>query len=92
MVIISKECLNKDRKVCKSSKCYDSDAMLRWRVAKEELLFILGLLKSLIPQYLESIDTGCSELLKGVSMELHSVKSEFVGIFRKKEITKTRIY
>ena len=28
-------------------------------------------------QYLESIDTGCSESLKGVSMELHSVKNEF---------------
>ena len=46
MPIISKECLNKDKKFCKSSKCFDSDAILRWRVAKEEFLFVLCLLKS----------------------------------------------
>ena len=46
MPIISKECLNKDKKFCKSSKCFDSDAILRWRVAKEEFLFVLSLLKS----------------------------------------------
>ena len=57
MPIISKECFSKDRKFCKSSKCLDSDTILKWGVAKEELLLILSLLKLLI-QYLESTDTG----------------------------------
>ena len=74
MPIISKKCLNKDRKFCKLSKCFDSDTILRRRVAREEFLFILSLLKSLMSLYLESIDTGWSESLKGVSMELNSVK------------------
>ena len=98
MPIISKECIHKDRKFCKFSKCFDSDAILRWRVAKEEFLFILSLLKSLMSLYLESTDTGWSESLKGVFIELHSEKMSFdfhlenVGLFRKKEIIKTRIY
>ena len=46
MSIISKEYFNKDRKFCKSSKCFDSDTILRWRVAREEFLFILSLLSS----------------------------------------------
>ena len=57
MPIISKECFSKDRKFCKSSKCLDSDTILKRGVAKEELLFILSLLKLLI-QYLGSTDTG----------------------------------
>ena len=74
MPIISKKCLNKDRKFCKLSKCFDSDTILRRKVAREEFLFILSLLKSLMSLYLESIDTGWSESLKGVYMELNSVK------------------
>ena len=77
MLITSKECFNKDRKFCKSSKCFDSDTILRWRAAREEFLLILSLLKSLMSYYLESIYTGRSELLEGVSMELHSVKNKF---------------
>ena len=47
-----------DRKFCKSSKGLDIEAMLRWRVASDEFLFILSLLKSLMSWYLESIETG----------------------------------
>ena len=49
--------------------------MLRWRVARDDFLFILGLLKSLMSWYLESIETGQSESLREVSMELHFVKN-----------------
>ena len=42
--------------------------MLRWRVARDEFL--------LISWYLESRETGWSESLKGVSMELHFVKND----------------
>ena len=63
--------INKDRKFCKSSSCLDSEAMLRWRVAREEFLFILSLLKLLMSWYLESIEKGLSKSLKGVSDELH---------------------
>ena len=50
--------------------------MLRWRVARDEFLIILSLLKPLMSWNLESIDTGWSESLKGVSMELHFVKND----------------
>ena len=40
--VISNESFNKDIEFCKSSKCFNSDAMLRWRVEKGELLFILS--------------------------------------------------
>ena len=50
--------INKDRKFCKSSSCLDSEAMLRWRVAREEFLFILSLLKLLMLWYVESIEKG----------------------------------
>ena len=56
--IMSKECFNKDRKFYKSSKCLDNEAMLRWRVARDEFFFILSLLKSLMSWYLESIEAG----------------------------------
>ena len=56
--IISNECFYKDMKFCKSSKCLDNEALLRWRVARDEFLFILSLLKSLMSWYLESIETG----------------------------------
>ena len=99
MPMISKERFNKDRKFCKSSKCLDSHAILVRRVAKEELLFILSLLKSLISLNLESTDTGCSESLKRISMELQSVKYEFrfssstmLVSLEEKEINKVRIY
>ena len=42
---MSKECFNKDRKFCKSSKCLDNKAMLRWKLARNECLFILSLLE-----------------------------------------------
>ena len=48
--------------------------MLRWRVARDEVLFILSLLKSLMSCYVESIETRWSESLKRVSIELHFVK------------------
>ena len=32
--------------------------MLRWRDARDELMFLLSLLKSLMSWYLESIETG----------------------------------
>ena len=54
----------------------NSEAMLRWRVTKDEFLFILSLLKLLIIWYLESIETRWSESLKWVSMELHFVKND----------------
>ena len=38
--IMSKERFNKDRNFCKSSKCLDNEAMLRWSVARDEFLFI----------------------------------------------------
>ena len=50
--------------------------MLRWRVARDEVLFILSLLKSLMSCYVESIETGWSESLKGVSIELNFVKND----------------
>ena len=55
---MSKGCFNKDRKFCKSSKCLDNKAMLRWRVARDEFLFIFSILKALMSWYLESIGTG----------------------------------
>ena len=36
MPIISKVYFNKGRKRSKSSKCFNSDTILKWRVAKEE--------------------------------------------------------
>ena len=36
MPVISKECFSKDREFCKSSKCFNSETILRWRVEKEE--------------------------------------------------------
>ena len=75
IAIMSKECLNKDKKFRKSSKCLFNEAMLRWRIARDEFLFILSLLKSLMSWYLEFIKTGWSESLKGVSMELHFVEN-----------------
>ena len=50
--------------------------MLRWRAARDEVLFILSLLKSLMSCYVESIETGWSESLKGVSIELNFVKND----------------
>ena len=50
--------------------------MLRWIDARDELMFLLSLLKSLMSWYLESIETGWSESLKGVSMELHFIKND----------------
>ena len=74
--IISKECFNKNRKFFKLSKCLDNEAMLRRKVARDEFLFILSLLKSLMSCYLESIVTGWSESLKVVSTEFHFVKND----------------
>ena len=42
----------------------------------DEFLFILSLLKSLMSWYLESIERGRLESLKGVSMELDFVKND----------------
>ena len=42
----------------------------------DEFLFILSFLKSLISWYLESIERGRLESLKGVSMELDFVKND----------------
>ena len=55
--VMSKECFNKDREFCKSSKCLDNGTTLRQRVARDELFFILSLLKSLMSWYLASIKT-----------------------------------
>ena len=44
---ISKERFNKASKLCKSSKCFDSEAMLSWSAAKVNF-FIVNFLKSLI--------------------------------------------
>ena len=63
--VMPKECFNKDRKLCKSSKCLDNEAMKMESCKRDEFLFILSLLnsinnfmKSLISSYLESIETG----------------------------------
>ena len=48
ILIISKQCFNKDKKFYKSSKCLDNEAMLKQRVARDVFLFILSLLKSLM--------------------------------------------
>ena len=74
---MSKECFDKDRKFCKSSKYLDKEAMLRWRVARDGFLFILNLLKLLMSWYLGSIEAGWSESLKGFSMELHFAKNDW---------------
>ena len=47
--------------------------MLRWRVARDEFLFIFSILKALMSWYLESVGTGW---LKRVSMELLFVKND----------------
>lgn len=54
------ECFNEDSKISKSSECLDNKIVLRWIVARFEFLFILSLLKSLMPWYLKSIETGRS--------------------------------
>ena len=46
--------------------------MLRWRVARDEFLFIFSILKALMSWYLESVGTGW---LKRVSIELLFVKN-----------------
>ena len=52
-----------------------------------------------MPSYIESTDSGSSESLNGVSMELHSVKNEFrfscgkmLVSLEKKEIIKTKTH
>ena len=45
--------------------------------ARDEFLFIMTLLKWLMSWYLESIETGLSEWLKGVSRKLHFCKKWF---------------
>ena len=57
---MSTEYFEKVRKWCKSSKDLNNDAMLRWRVARGEFLFILSSLKSLMWWYLKFIETGWS--------------------------------
>ena len=79
--------------------------MLRWRVARDEFLIILSLLKPLMSWNLESIDTGWSESIKGIpmewsffSMKLHFVKNDLrfssgkICITRKTKIIKARSY
>ena len=70
--------INKDRKFCKSSKCLDSEAMLRWKVARKEFLFILSLLKLLMSWYMESIEKGWSKSLKGVPTNYTEVRNSRV--------------
>ena len=73
--------------------------MLRWRAARDEVLFILSLLKSLMSCYVESIETGWSESLKGVSIELNFVKNDirfssgkmFVSL-EKRKLLKPKFY
>ena len=36
--IMSEECFNKDRKFSKSSKCLDSEEMLKWGIVRDECL------------------------------------------------------
>lgn len=45
MPIMSKEYFNKDRKFCKLSKCFESDTILNWRVAKEEIFVYIELIE-----------------------------------------------
>ena len=58
ILVILEEYFNKDRKFCKSSKCLDNETILGWRVARDELTFILSLLKSLMSWYLGSTERG----------------------------------
>ena len=44
MPIISNECFSKDRKLCKSLKCFDKKAILRWSVQTEEFSLIFSFL------------------------------------------------
>ena len=81
--LMSKECFNKVKNFCRSTKCLDNEAMLRCRVPRDEFLFILSLLKSLMSRYLDSIETGWSESLKGVSKELHFLKNDLRFSFGK---------
>ena len=88
---IPKECFNRDRKFCKSSKCFDSEAILRWRVAKEGFLFELIEIVNV-----KVFRTNRHWVIRIFKRSLYgdtlSKKTIFVGIFRKKKIIKTTIY
>ena len=82
--VIAKEWFNNAR-LCKWSKCFDNEVILRWNVARVEFfLLIVTLLKLLISWHFESTGTYWSASLSGVSMELLSVKNVFTFSLRKK--------